>query len=349
MTKFNFLFAIFFAVGVPVFPSISHAQVSPPLVQKAPDAAEMADIALKKGYVRIIAEFTGPVPAGQLRPDPAQLAPVKERIASMQGAIIASHFGSATNPRSGQGFQRSLVLFDITPMFAVNVTKTELEALAADARIVHIQLVRLVPPNLLQSVPLIGMPNAYALGATGAGQAVAIIDTGVQANHEFLAGKVVMEACFSNPAGVAGRVSLCPNGQPSQTGAGAADPTTAQCLNGVGNICTHGTHVAGIAAGSNTKPGGGKPNNGGARGADIVAVQVFQRVNSDIECKQASPKFTAPCVLSSDEDQMMALNWIYANALTPAVGVHLAAVNMSLGGGNFTTPCDDKMQKKVHR
>jgi hypothetical protein len=88
-------------------------------------------------------------------------------------------------------------------------------------------------PVLLQSVPLIGMPNSYAVGATGAGQAVAVIDTGVQSNHEFLSGKVVMEACFSNSGGGGGAVALCPNGLSTQTGGGAADSTTAQCINAV--------------------------------------------------------------------------------------------------------------------
>src|ERR1700730_12259230 len=101
MTKCIITIAMFVAAGLTVLPSVCHAQVSPALAQKAPDAAEIVDIAGKKGYVRIIAEFSG---ANQVRPDPAQLAPIKQHIASMQDAIIASHFGSATNPRAGQGF-----------------------------------------------------------------------------------------------------------------------------------------------------------------------------------------------------------------------------------------------------
>jgi uncharacterized repeat protein (TIGR01451 family) len=296
------------------------------------------DIANKKGYVRIIAEFTGPVPANQLTPSPAQLAPIKERIASMQDTIIASHFGSAANPRPGQGFPRGLKRFEIRPMFAVNVNKTELGALAADPRIVHIHLDRLDAPSLFQSVPLIGMPAAYILGATGSGQAVAIIDTGVQRNHDFLSGKVVMEACFSNSGGGGGGFSLCPNGNPTQTGAGAADPTTGNCINLGIQLCQHGTHVAGDAAGNNTTPADGGPPNGVAKRADIVAVQVFTLFIDAPTCNAA--RTVPPCVLAPVSDQISALDWLFMNALTPAPGVKLASVNMSLGGGMFTAACD---------
>ena len=319
------------------FTSTSHAQISAELAQKAPDASTIAATAEQQGHVRIIVQFSGP---DQPMRDAASLASVKAQIASIQDAIVASHFGSATNPTPGAGFQRGLLQFDITPMFAVNVSKSELDALAADPRVTVINLDRLDPPTLIQSVPLVGMTTAYGLGATGVGQAVAVIDTGVQSNHEFLAGKVVVEACFSNAAGGGSGVTLCPNGQTSQSGAGAADPTTAQCINSSTNLCIHGTHVAGIAAGNNTNPGGGKPANGVAKSADIVAVQVFTRFNDTTSCGG-----TAPCVLAYTSDQISALNWLLQNALTPAAGVSLASVNMSLGGGQFTSACDTDSRK----
>jgi len=123
------------------------AQISGVLAGKASDAATMVAMADKKGFVRVIVEFAAPVPAGQLPTDPARLALVKTQIASMQDAIIASHFGSATNPAPGRGFVRGLVRFDITPNFAVNVSKPELEALAADSRVVRINLDELHRPG----------------------------------------------------------------------------------------------------------------------------------------------------------------------------------------------------------
>jgi len=316
------------------------AQTSDDLAQKASNAAELTSVANQRGHVRVIVEFAGPPEARQLTPDPARIASAKAQIASMQDAIIEARFGSA-NPTSGQGFRRGLLRFDITPHFAVNVNSLELESLAADPRVVHIELDRLHAPVLLQSVPLIGMTNAYTAGATGNGQAVAIIDTGVQSNHEFLAGKVIMEACFSNAGGGGGNVTLCPNGQSSQTGAGAANATTPQCINGSTTLCFHGTHVAGIAAGNNTNPGGGKPANGVAKDAKIVAVQVFTRFNSAADCSPAA----APCVLAFTSDMLSALNWVFQNGLQPAVGVSLASANMSIGGGLFASSCDTSSLK----
>ena len=101
----------------------------------------------------------------------------------------------------------------------MTVAQNELEAIAADPKITAIYAGSLNYTNLQDSAPLIGMKpdGAYAMGATGTGQAVAIIDTEVQSNHPFLSGKVAGEACFSNS--YSEYISLCPNGNSSQTGA----------------------------------------------------------------------------------------------------------------------------------
>ena len=46
-------------------------------------------------------------------------------------------------------------------------------------------------PTLAESVPLIGGPAAWAAGYTGAGWTVAVLDTGIDKTHPFLAGKVI--------------------------------------------------------------------------------------------------------------------------------------------------------------
>jgi hypothetical protein len=90
------------------------------------------------GHVPIIVEFGSPVPSNQIKPDPDSLASLKSKISAIQDAIIAAHFGDAANPQPGRGFDRSLQRFDIAPMFALNVNGAELEALAADPRVVRI-------------------------------------------------------------------------------------------------------------------------------------------------------------------------------------------------------------------
>jgi hypothetical protein len=162
-----------------ILSGVSLAQVSPQLALKARDASALTDTAQQQGHVRIIVQFSAPTLADQPTRDAAAIATVKTQIASIQNTIIASHFGSAANPTPGAGFPRGLLRFDISPMFAVNVSKAELDALAANPLVTAIHLDKANQPTLLQSVPLIGMTTAYGLGATGAGQAVAVIDTGV--------------------------------------------------------------------------------------------------------------------------------------------------------------------------
>jgi subtilisin family serine protease len=80
-------------------------------------------------------------------------------------------------------------------------------------------------PTLDVSVPLIGAPQAWQAGFTGAGVRVAVVDTGIDATHPDLAGKVVAEQNFT----------------------GDGDP-----LDRVG----HGTHVASTIAGSGAASNG---------------------------------------------------------------------------------------------
>ena len=65
----------------------------------------------------------------------------------------------------------------------------------------------------------IGVDKAKNAGYTGTGQTVAIIDSGVDATHPWLSGKVVAGACFVTGGG-------CPNGTSTQYGVSAAAPCT---------------------------------------------------------------------------------------------------------------------------
>ncbi len=326
--------------------SVALAQ-SPALTQKATGrmaAPDLLNSAQSNGYVRVIVMFESPVSPNAVRPDATAIAAVRAQVASTRDAILSTHFGSSQP--APLGFARGLTSFPITPGFAMNVTAQELEALASDGRVISIQLDGLDRPTLNDSVPLIGMPSAFAAGAVGNGQAVAILDTGVKSNHEFLNGKVVAEACFSNAAGGGGNLTLCPNGQATQTGVGAANANTTNCNNAAAlstdlNLCTHGTHVAGIAAGLNTSVSGSEPLTGVAKFSRIFAVQVFTRFNSTTDCGAGN----APCVLSYNSDQIAALNYVYSNL--NAGGYPVASINMSLGGGQYTGTCDSDARKSI--
>ena len=104
--------------------------------------------------------------------------------------------------------------------------------------------------------------------------------------------------------------------------------------------CDHGTHVAGIAAGQ-TSPVG---FDGVARGANIIAVQVFSRLHDSTgNTPCANAERSSPCALSFTSDQMQALEYVYNLRNT----LNIAAVNMSLGGGKHTSACDSDALKPI--
>jgi len=140
-----------------------------------------------------------------------------------------------------------------------------------------------------------------------------VLDTGVDAGHPMLEGRVVAEACFSG-----GR--SCPDGSSSQVGPGAG----AACDYAAG--CRHGTHVAGIVAGA------GESASGVAPAAELVSVQVFSRFRG----AYCSPGGSCPLALLSDV--VRALEHVYGLRHR----LPLAAVNLSLGAGRFGDPetCD---------
>ncbi|MFI7449129.1 S8 family peptidase [Nonomuraea sp. NPDC049714] len=205
--------------------------------------------------------------------------------------------------------------------FVAEVDSATLAGLRKDPRVRSVYPDTLSQAFLDTSTRAISSDVANAAGWTGTGTTVAVLDTGIDRDHPFMAGRIVDEACFSTSDPSSGAVSLCPNRQSSQTGPGAADAETAQCLVGGANRCAHGTHVAGIAAG---RAVAGAPANGVAPAAGILPVQVFSRFDDIQTCGGA-----APCYMSYTSDQKLALEYVARVARTHNV----AAVNMSLGGG----------------
>ena len=167
---------------------------------------------------------------------------------------------------------------------------------------------RIVYRSVIESsVPSTGASILHNNSYKGTNTYVAIIDSGVDSSHPLVAGKVLLEACFTN-------LKSCPNGTNSQTGTGASRPTH-----------WHGTHVAGIAAGSSSAYKGVAPE------ANIIAINVFDKNGS-----------------SSDASIIKALNWV----LSLSDKYNIAAVNMSLGTSRiYKSSCDyvsPSMTKAVH-
>ncbi|MBS1790356.1 MAG: S8 family serine peptidase [Acidobacteria bacterium] len=235
--------------------------------------------------------------------------------------------------------RESVKRFKYIPYLAMEVSASELEQLKAMPEVFQIQEDALAKPALNESTRLIGSDAAAASGFTGAGQTVAILDTGVDGTHPALSGKVVSEACFSHDGG--SNQSLCPGAVTSSTAAGSGVNCT-----GVGG-CDHGTHVAGIAAARPGTNSSGVTLTGVARDANIIAIQVFTRINSSTDCDGS-----APCVRSFTSDQISGLERVRDLAnMTDGGGnplFHISSVNMSLGDdSNNSSNCDGDSRKSA--
>jgi subtilisin family serine protease len=236
--------------------------------------------------------------------------------------------------------------YSYTPAAAMYLDADEIAALRRDPSVRRVVLDRVSRPLLDTSIGLVGAADLHTAGLTGQGVSVAILDTGVDHQHPMVSGQIIESACFSTPDPAQQITSFCPNGQASDTvSAQAGDDCEDYAndpVNGA-NGCGHGTHVAGIAAGRDFQ----NPDNpaqtvrGVAPGAGIVAVQVFHRLDNAEDCGRSGPV----CALSATSDQLAALEWLYANRAT----LNLASINMSLGGGQYRSACDQEVITPIIR
>jgi subtilisin family serine protease len=139
-----------------------------------------------------------------------------------------------------------------------------------------------------QSVPQIGGPIAWAAGYTGKGVTVAVLDTGIDSNHPDLTGKVLEAVNFTD----------------------APDTT---------DTVGHGTHVAGIIAGT------GAASNGKYKGVAPDATLLSGKVCADEFC--------------DDSAILAGMQWAASEK-------HATVVNLSLGGGD--TPDIDPLEEAVN-
>ena len=217
-------------------------------------------------------------------PDPT--APARDPVARAANAVALGRVISGLGARV-----RSARTLSTLPIAAMDVDPDGLEALLADPSVATVEEDRTLRPALAQSVPLIQADRVWAQGYRGTGWSVAVLDDGVDAAHPAFGGRVAAEACYSghgNPAS-----TLCPGGFLASTSVGSAIPCAG---------CTHGTHVAGIAAGS----------TGVAPDATLIAMQVFSNDG-----------------LAYFSDILQAIDRVLVLANTYKV----AALNLSLGNG----------------
>ena len=235
-------------------------------------------------------------------------AALRSAISNKQQSLLKRH----------GGWVKAVKHYRETPYVALETNQTGLSALLADGDISSIEEDIPLKLSLNDTPAIIDADLAWSAGYRGAGQAVAILDTGVDTAHAFFAGKIAAEACFSHNS--TSTTSLCPNGQDSQIGPGSGIP-----CNDPDFSCWHGTHVAGIAAGQSGVVSGA----GMAPDAKIIPIQVFTRsCASDGTCS----------MFAYSSDIGLALDHVHQLSAT----IPIASVNLSLGGGSYASACDDQ-------
>ena len=249
---------------------------------------DLIALAASQGHVRLVVKLYAPavLPEASLGRNRTSVQLQRLDIRDLQDALLISLAGTT---------YQVLWRYETSPYIALEVTPAALDALVASPFVEEIVQDFEMAPQLVSTGPLVQVDTARTLGLTGEGQAVVIVDSGVDRAHPFFSGRVVEEWCTVSAS------SGCPNGA---SGAGAAAPVSA-----------HGTHVAGIAAGS------GASFSGMAPGATIIAMKVFPQSGG-----------------ASFADVKAALDRVIVLKDSRTI----AAVNMSLGTTDLTSAstCD---------
>lgn len=274
----------------------------------------LLDQAAGQGTTRVIVGLRGQYqPEGRL-PSEAERRSQRQVISRAQSDVLLRL--SSVRVSSVQTYQ-------YIPYLALTVDQAGLQTLASDPQVASIQEDRAERVALDVATKTIGADVAWSQGYRGAGQTVAVLDTGVDQDHPMFAGKIVAEACFSAASPAFGIYPICPNGEAKQIGPGAA-----RYCPQVPSDCYHGTHVAGIVAGRAVTL------TGVARDATLIPIQVFTHLRNELFCGQGVPE----CVLTFPSAQIAALEWVYGLRNT----YNIVAANLSLGSGRLTSTseCD---------
>ena len=203
---------------------------------------ELLEQVKSKQVVRAVIALRTPfVPEGQL--DPGQLEDQQFAIAALQ-ARVSSKLGSGS---MGSGPKSIRARFQHIPHLVIDATREQLERIAALPEVQLIQQDTVNSVSMPVSAVKVGANLAWAAGFNGAGQTIAVIDSGIRTDHVFFpSGKITHQACFSD--------GNCPGNSNSATGPGSGTNCSQLSNTDATALCGHGTHVASIAGANFTAP-----------------------------------------------------------------------------------------------
>jgi subtilisin family serine protease len=245
----------------------------------------------------IVVVALAPPPAAQARP--IHLPILVSEVAQLQSRVLAG--ANAADFVISQAFQA------VPALSGRLLSQPALMQLAAHPEVLRIDLDVGGQGDLNVSVPLIGADDQHAMGVTGSGVVVAVLDSGLDTDHSDLSSDLIHQICFLDFDGTIDGNGRCPNGSDRQTGPGSAE-----------DMAGHGTHVSGIITSD-----GIVSSVGVAPDAEIVAIKVLD-----------DTPFSG--VFNAFSEIVAALDYIIVNR--PDVKV----INMSLGTfDTFPGNCDN--------
>lgn len=184
---------------------------------------------------------------------------------------------------------------------ATQVDEAALKVLQSSKMVAGIYYDSEMKINMSSSNVLTGASRMHSSGLNGAGVSVAVLDTGVQADHPALSANIVGLYCTTDDC------DEDPNNKQYSSTGGMDCP--------IDNGCIHGTHVSGIIAGNSNSYKGVAPETG------IYSIRVFPKQNGR----------TRTSFILSALDHILEVYQTH----------NIVAVNMSLGGGKHSKICDD--------
>lgn len=252
---------------------------------------------------------------------------------------LAARIQQAHSPSSGDTVRIDLNACELNllpKLKGVNGVHADIPLTTQTAPITNADLTKTIDAVKMSFDGQTAFPVLNGNTANGQGKLIALLDSGVEANHPALgSSKVLNGVCFSTASN--GGIGFCPNGQNIDMTSTNAARSCVDAWSGTRNEalqagCGHGTAMAG-AMGMNYNVSG-VTAQGVAPNVQILPVQVFSQ----------SITSSGKSLSASSGDLLAGIEWVTREAQRRrnAGSAPIVAMNLSLGGGSYTSTCDNE-------